>query len=439
MGVYRAAIVTENGQNLIAQALANEKPLIFTSAKTSSYSYPVGTDVPALTGLQDVVQSVLPFDSKVLGGNVAQVSVRFDNDGVDQTYRIETIGLYAKIEGGAETLFSVTQATTPDEMPVQSDISPSAYIYNIQHTVQNASQITLTVNPAGTATVQDIMDIESPEFDDSGTVEGISSFPSFLETMKSKMNFFQFFRNLKAGLQFVLHTGQIVNNCVTDNSSLPLSAAQGKALMDKYTQLYSEMGTILQYSHTSDTPFDFNDKNAKARFHRLGTENSFKNAPSGVNPIYSNVLVVRNNAWDTLSMTIYLYTKGTNSSVVYKTGNTTDWANLSWSVYATKSDLYPSYNRSILFSNLKADVTDQSITITEDGMVQAVAKTQAIVGTAFVRFVVNNTVVYEGHTVSGTYRYLWTPIFPVKKGDVIKVTLETTTADGQRFVYFYKS
>lgn len=244
MGVYRAAIVTENGQNLIAQALANEKPLIFTSAKTSSYSYPVGTDVPALTGLQDVVQSVLPFDSKVLGGNVAQVSVRFDNDGVDQTYRIETIGLYAKIEGGAEILFSVTQATTPDEMPVQSDISPSAYIYNIQHTVQNASQITLTVNPAGTATVQDIMDIETPEFDDSGTVEGISSFPSFLETMKSKMNFFQFFRNLKAGLQFVLHAGQIVNNCVTDNAGLPLSAAQGKVLKDLYTQLYSEMSTL---------------------------------------------------------------------------------------------------------------------------------------------------------------------------------------------------
>lgn len=240
MGVYRAAIVTENGQNLIAQALANEKPLIFTSAKTSSYSYPVGTDVLALTGLQDVVQSVLPFDSKVLGGNVAQVSVRFDNDGVDQTYRIETIGLYAKIEGGAETLFSVTQATTPDEMPVQSDISPSAYIYNIQHTVQNASQITLTVNPAGTATVQDIMDIETPEFDDSGTVKGISSFPTFLETMKSKMNFFQFFRNLKAGLQFVLHAGQIVNNCVTDNAGLPLSAAQGKVLKDLYTQLYSD-------------------------------------------------------------------------------------------------------------------------------------------------------------------------------------------------------
>ena len=304
MGVYRAAIVTENGQNLIAQALANEKPLIFTSAKTSSYSYPVGTDVPALTGLQDVVQSVLPFDSKVLGGNVAQVSVRFDNDGVDQTYRIETIGLYAKIEGGAETLFSVTQATTPDEMPVQSDISPSAYIYNIQHTVQNASQITLTVNPAGTATVQDIMDIESPEFDDSGTVEGISSFPSFLETMKSKMNFFQFFRNLKAGLQFVLHTGQIVNNCVTDNSSLPLSAAQGKALMDKYTQLYSDLNTtnnnlskklsVGNNIASADLTYDVNDG-------RFGTL-SMRFSDGTINQLLlldktAAVTIFRNNEW----------------------------------------------------------------------------------------------------------------------------------------------
>lgn len=273
MGVYRAAIVTENGQNLIAQALANEKPLIFTSAKTSSYSYPVGTNVPALTGLQDVVQSVMPFDSKVLGGNVAQVSVRFDNDGVDQTYRIETIGLYAKIEGGAEILFSVTQATTPDEMPVQSDISPSAYIYNIQHTVQNASQITLTVNPAGTATVQDIMDIETPEFDDSGTVEGISSFPSFLETMKSKMNFFQFFRNLKAGLQFVLHAGQIVNNCVTDNTGLPLSAAQGKVLKDLIDTTNNNLSKINPPYGNHMSLGEFGLNNYGYIVSRYGTEN----------------------------------------------------------------------------------------------------------------------------------------------------------------------
>ena len=328
MGVYRAAIVTENGQNIIAQALANEKPLIFTSAKTSSYSYPVGTDVPALTGLQDVVQSVLPFDSKVLGGNVAQVSVRFDNDGVDQTYRIETIGLYAKIEGGAETLFSVTQATTPDEMPVQSDISPSAYIYNIQHTVQNASQITLTVNPAGTATVQDIMDIESPEFDDSGTVEGISSFPSFLETMKSKMNFFQFFRNLKAGLQFVLHTGQIVNNCVTDNSSLPLSAAQGKALMDKYTQLYSEIGNRF-YVRASET--DFNNMTRSGYFFGKLVQNT----PDGTTD--SNWIIEVQAFDNNTGWTFQRAARSSDKAIFTRIQDNGTWSD--WEVLARKSDL----------------------------------------------------------------------------------------------------
>lgn len=349
MGVYRAAIVTENGQNLIAQALANEKPLIFTSAKTSSYSYPVGTDVPALTGLQDVVQSVLPFDSKVLGGNVAQVSVRFDNDGVDQTYRIETIGLYAKIEGGAETLFSVTQATTPDEMPVQSDISPSAYIYNIQHTVQNASQITLTVNPAGTATVQDIMDIESPEFDDSGTVEGISSFPSFLEAMKSKMNFFQFFRNLKAGLQFVLHAGQIVNNCVTDNAGLPLLAAQGKVLKDLYTQLYSDLNTTNNNLSNSGIPIVkkitdlYSIKTSGFYYYDAGATNAPLSSRGGM--IIANYL---SDSWISLIVVPYA-----SSKIYTNTKYNNTW--VGWAESATKDDLPNIFTAQLGTSNLEGN------------------------------------------------------------------------------------
>lgn len=244
MGVYKAAVVTEGGQSLIAQAFTSEKKLIFTSAKTSSHSYPAGTNISALTGLQDVVQSVIPSGTKTIDGNVAQVTVRFDNDSIDQAYLIQTIGLYAKIEDGEETLFSVTQATVPDEMPIHSEVSPSAYIYNIQSTVQNASQITITVNPTGAASVQDFLDIQNPEFDDSGTSEEISSFPEFLDTVKSKMNFFQFFRNLKAGLQFVLHAGSIVNNCVTDNPNLPLSAAQGKVLQDALTVLNNEAKSL---------------------------------------------------------------------------------------------------------------------------------------------------------------------------------------------------
>ena len=398
MGVYRAAIVTENGQNLIAQALANEKPLIFTSAKTSSYSYPVGTDVPALTGLQDVVQSVLPFDSKVLGGNVAQVSVRFDNDGVDQTYRIETIGLYAKIEGGAETLFSVTQATTPDEMPVQSDISPSAYIYNIQHTVQNASQITLTVNPAGTATVQDIMDIESPEFDDSGTVEGISSFPSFLEAMKSKMNFFQFFRNLKAGLQFVLHAGQIVNNCVTDNAGLPLSAAQGKVLKDLYTQLYSHLNaTNINLSNTnsrldtslSSSVLDY-ALTLPEGLHAVqfpGTGYTGTDLPKNSYMYSSATISVRSTG---KIATVLLFGISKNCPLAVNSCEDGKWKG--WDQYVTKDDIPTRYGG----TGIEIPVGKScKISITKDGLFAALLFVQGTTGSGFGTFMI------QGYGVEG--------------------------------------
>lgn len=75
------------------------------------------------------------------------------------------------------------------------------------------------------------------EFDDSGTVDGIKSFPEMLTKLVTGNKLAVTLRNLKAGLQFVLHAGSIVNNCVTDNANLPLSAAQGKTLMDLYNVL----------------------------------------------------------------------------------------------------------------------------------------------------------------------------------------------------------
>ena len=87
--------------------------------------------------------------------------------------------------------------------------------------------------------------IKQPEFDDSGSIDEIVDFPSFLSSMVSKMSIFKFFSDLKAGLKFVLHTGQIVNNCVTDRSDLPGSAHNDKVLMDKYLALSSDLNSKL--------------------------------------------------------------------------------------------------------------------------------------------------------------------------------------------------
>ena len=144
----------------MASAVAGDT-LQFTSAQISSYAYPDGTNFKALTALQNVQQTESPSSTQVFNDNVVQVSVRFDNNGVNSAYLTQTIGLFAKIAGGEDPiLFAVVTAITPDQMPVASSVSPTALIYNIQITIQSNANISVTVNPAGTATAEDVQYIK---------------------------------------------------------------------------------------------------------------------------------------------------------------------------------------------------------------------------------------------------------------------------------------
>lgn len=146
---------------MVAQAASGGGTIVFTDVKTSSYSYPSGTNIASLTDLQDIVQTVQPSSVGVFNDTMIQISARFDNSEVEQEYLIQTIGVYAQAEGSSPVLFAVVQATSPDQMPPSSNISPSAFIYNIQITVQRASQITVTVSPAGAASVQDLENLKA--------------------------------------------------------------------------------------------------------------------------------------------------------------------------------------------------------------------------------------------------------------------------------------
>ena len=100
------------------------------------------------------------------------------------------------------------------------------------------------------------------EFDDSGKAEGITSFTDMFTKLATGNKLAVTLRNLKAGLQFCLHVGSIVNNCVTDNARLPLSAAQGKVLMDAVTKLNSDLKyTVKHYSSLSNAYIQAYKKN----------------------------------------------------------------------------------------------------------------------------------------------------------------------------------
>ena len=186
MGKYNGAVITTAGQNVISQAISGTE-LTWLTMKTSSTAIPAGTNVETLTTLSGIEQTSNITDATVYGNNVLQLSARFSNTNISTAYYIQTVGIYGQLAGGSETLIAVMTAVTPDEMPVYDPEAPSAFIFNVQITVQNAESVVMTVNDTGTATVADLnrkVDIQSGNI--SNTVvttitTSSASYPSIAE------------------------------------------------------------------------------------------------------------------------------------------------------------------------------------------------------------------------------------------------------------------
>lgn len=178
----------------------------------------------------------------------------------------------------------------------------------------------------------DKVDEELSEFDDSGVTEDIKSFPDFLSKFVTGNKVAITLRNLKAGLQFVLHAGQIVNNCVTDNAGLPLSAAQGKVLKDLYTQLYSDLNTTNNNLSNSGIPIVkkitdlYSIKTSGFYYYDAGTTNAPQSSRGGM--IIANYL---SDLWISLIVVPYA-----SSKIYTNTKYNNTW--VGWAESATKND-----------------------------------------------------------------------------------------------------
>ena len=90
-----------------------------------------------------------------------------------------------------------------------------------------------------------LKNLDTPTFEDYSGSTTAPDAATAINNIKSKGKLSTILSNMKAAFKGACLIGQIVNNCVTNNAKLPLSAAQGKALMDLYTQLNSDLANLL--------------------------------------------------------------------------------------------------------------------------------------------------------------------------------------------------
>lgn len=105
---------------------------------------------------------------------------------------------------------------------------------------------------------EELEKLNAPTFEDYSGGALLPEASSAIDGIKSGFSLPTLLSNIKAAFKGACLLGHIVNNCVTNRSDLPLSAAQGKALMDMLTKLNGDKQTSLKVKDISIKTSNYN-------------------------------------------------------------------------------------------------------------------------------------------------------------------------------------
>lgn len=157
MAIFKDTTITDNGRALIANALGNNKQITFTRMVTSSKVYSDTTDVSKLINIDEIKQTV-NLSRVSQEGTKVRLNAIFTNASVNSAYKIETIGLYGKIDSGNEILYSVTRAVEADTMPATNGINLATVEIDLITEINNSNGATMVINPSTLATLSTLQD-----------------------------------------------------------------------------------------------------------------------------------------------------------------------------------------------------------------------------------------------------------------------------------------
>lgn len=166
---FSSFVITAKGQALMAKLMQGRGKADFTAIKLSSQSY-TAAQLSTLTSLANIKQTAPVTKKTVINTTSIQIEGAVDNTALTTGYNIQTIGLYATDPDDGEILYAAARATTAGYMPPYNGVTVSGGYFKFIMTVGTASQVTLTVDPAGYASIGDVQALEKEINDLKGYV-----------------------------------------------------------------------------------------------------------------------------------------------------------------------------------------------------------------------------------------------------------------------------
>lgn len=193
MSKYNESILTSAGLDLASRAANGKTKFTITKATATGddLSSLSEEDLQALTKLPNEVQTgiITNQDENIPNSNsVIGTELLFTNDGLEDSYSINAVALYAKEDDkDEEILYAITTAQQPEFIPDFADQVLLQFRLTIYVIVGRTENVTVTVDPTGMAS-KEYVDGKLGEIDvndkisDSTTLNKLQKLNEYLES-----------------------------------------------------------------------------------------------------------------------------------------------------------------------------------------------------------------------------------------------------------------
>ena len=148
--------ITNEGAAFLADVIANQGTLNFTEVRFSSTNY-VGSEATLTAGTFGGTFITVAPSASILDQTTVNIAASFDNTTFTAAKQLYSIGVIAEDGNSTEYLVAVCTTSAPDTIPAY--MAPASnYSFDINMTVSDTENITVTGSVAGALYVSDIVD-----------------------------------------------------------------------------------------------------------------------------------------------------------------------------------------------------------------------------------------------------------------------------------------
>lgn len=160
--------VTNAGADIVLRSLQEQKAVIFTGGKVGRNQINAESDIELKNAMQNLSDLLDPIarEASVSGKdfsatNVLTVTVEYNNAGQSGTWKLEEVGLFAKVDGDpAPVLFAYMALGNTPSYILEPDVTTIAKHFTFVISLRAGQQLAVTVEPTGLVHRTEYIDAE---------------------------------------------------------------------------------------------------------------------------------------------------------------------------------------------------------------------------------------------------------------------------------------